>query len=275
MHYAVEIVTLGENGDPRNVVRFARAAEEAGWDGLFVWDHLAYAWGVPSGNPWIGLAAAAQATQRIRLGTSVTPVPRHLPPILAHTVAELDVLSEGRVIFGSGLGGVAVEYTAFGLPADAGQRARQLDEGLDVINRLWSGQCVSHHGEFYTVNEVTLAPLPVQRPRIPIWIGGTSRPAMRRAARWDGWVLPCANQDMAMTETPVEVNEHIRYVLLHRDSDAPMDIAITGYSEPGETAIVQDYAAAGVTWWFESLHGYRGNFDALMARIKAGPPRVA
>ena len=274
MQYAVEMITFGEFGDPRNVVRFAQAAEVAGWDGLFIWDHQAFAIGIPCAEPWVCLAAAAQATRRIRLGTSVTPVPRHWPHTLAHTVATLDILSEGRVIFGAGLGGVPDEFSAFGQPADAAIRARQLDEGLDVINRLWSGEPVNHHGEFYTVNGIALAPVPIQRPRPPIWIGGTSRPALRRAARWDGWIIPNATEQMTLAETPVQVNEHIRYILLNRTSDMPFDVAMTGYSKPGDVSLVRDYAAAGVTWWMESLHGYRGTLDELMARVKAGPPTI-
>jgi len=135
MRYGIEVVTLGACAAPRSVVALAQAAEAAGWDGLFVWDHLGFVWGAPSADPWVTLAAAAQATRRLRRGTAVTPLPRRRPQVLASTVATLDLLSGGRVIFGAGLGGVPREFTAFGESADARQRAQRLDEGWSC----WSG----------------------------------------------------------------------------------------------------------------------------------------
>ena len=166
-----------------------------------MWDHLAFAWGVPSGDPWVILAAVAQATTHLKLGPAITPLPRRRPHVLANTIATLDLLSEGRVIFGVGLGGVPQEFTAFGEHCPARHRAVQLDEGLQVLDRLWSGKPVTHAGPNYAINEVTLAPLPQQRPRVPIWVGGESRPALRRAARWDGWVIGGDNQDGEMVKT--------------------------------------------------------------------------
>src|SRR5688500_4723187 len=119
MHYAIEVVTLGEYADPRPVVRLAKAAEAAGWEGLFIWDHLGFVWGAPSGDPWVILAAVAQATERIKLASSVTPLPRHQPQMLANALATLDLLSDGRVIFGAGIGGMPQEFGAFGAIEDA------------------------------------------------------------------------------------------------------------------------------------------------------------
>ena len=184
MHYGIDVATLGDYANPRSVVPLAQAAEAAGWDGIFVWDHLAFAWGVPSGDPWVILAAVAQATSHLKIGTAITPLPRRRPHVLANTIATLDLLSAGRVILGAGLGGVPREFTAFGEEDNPRERAQRLDEGLDLLNRLWAGEPVTHTGAHYTVENVTLAPLPVQRPRVPIWIGGESRPALRRA-------LPC------------------------------------------------------------------------------------
>lgn len=274
MHFGIEVATLGEYADPRQVVRLAQAAEAAGWEGLFVWDHLAFAWGAPSGDPWVILAAVAQATRRLRLGPAVTPLPRRRPHLLANTLATLDVLSEGRVIFGAGLGGVPEEFTAFGEAGDPSARAARLDEGLAVLDRLWSGEMVTHHGIYYTVEAVTLAPLPVQRPRLPIWIGGESAPAMRRAARWDDWVVGGADQDgKTMNKTPAQVAEKLAYLRQNRSRSAPFDVSLSGYTtSPSDTARPREFAAVGVTWWVESLHGYRGSFDELLGRVKAGPP---
>ena len=272
MHYGIDVVTLGDYANPRSVVRLAQAAEAAGWEGIFVWDHLAFAWGVPSGDPWVILAAVAQATTRVKIGTAVTPLPRRRPHILANTVATLDQLSEGRVIFGAGLGGVPQEFTAFGQQDDARVRAERLDEGLDLLNRLWAGEQVTHRGVYYTVEDVTLAPLPVQTPRVSIWIGGESRPALRRAARWDGWVIGGDNEKGEMVTTPEQVAEQLAYVQQHRSASLPFDVALTGCSTPSGQTLVREFAAAGVTWWLESLHGFRGTFDELLARVIAGPP---
>jgi alkanesulfonate monooxygenase SsuD/methylene tetrahydromethanopterin reductase-like flavin-dependent oxidoreductase (luciferase family) len=133
-------------------VEVAQAAEAAGWEALVIWDHLGYVWGVPSADPWVVLAAAAQATARLLLGTAVTPLPRRRPAVVAGAVTTLDRLSGGRVIFGAGLGGVAEEFTAFGERAAIGDRAAMLDEGLDVVTALWSGRPVRHAGRFYQVD---------------------------------------------------------------------------------------------------------------------------
>lgn len=158
MHYAIDIVPFGEYADPRVIVRMAVAAENAGWDGVFIWDHLGYVWGAPSADPWVTLAACAQATTRIKLGPAVTPLARHRPHLLAATLANLDILSGGRVIFGAGLGGVEKEFSAFGEPADARVRAEKLDEGLELIDRLLSGEPVTHIGSHYTADSIQLAP---------------------------------------------------------------------------------------------------------------------
>lgn len=272
MRYGINVATLGDYANPKPVVELAQAAEAAGWDGIFVWDHLAFAWGVPSGDPWIILAAVAQATTRLKLGSAVTPVPRRRPHGLANTVATLDQLSSGRVIFGAGLGGVPQEFTAFGEEGDDRIRAERLDEGLGVLDHLWSGKAVTHQGNHFKVEDVTLSPLPVQRPRVPIWIGGESRAAHRRAARWDGWIGAGDNEKCEMIVSPEETAEKVAYIQQHRTDSSPFDIALTGITTADQGAMVQEYGTAGVTWWLESLHGFRGSFDDLMARVRFGPP---
>jgi alkanesulfonate monooxygenase SsuD/methylene tetrahydromethanopterin reductase-like flavin-dependent oxidoreductase (luciferase family) len=272
MHYGIDVATLGDYANPRRVVPLAQAAEAAGWEGIFVWDHLGFAWGAPSGDPWIILAAVAQATTRLKIGAAITPLPRRRPHVLANTIATLDQLSAGRVIFGAGLGGAPQEFSVFGEQDDPRERAQRLDEGLDLLDRLWAGEPVRHRGAHYTVDNVTLAPLPVQRPRVPIWIGGESRPALRRAARWDGWVVGGDNENAEMIKTPEQVAEKVAYIMEHRSSSLPLDVALTGCSTPGDSTLVRGFADAGVTWWLESLHGFRGAYDELQARVMAGPP---
>src|SRR5205823_8394942 len=125
----------GTYADPRAAARLASAAEDAGWEAFLVWDHLAFVWDGDTGDPWIVLAAVAAATSKLLVGTAVTPVPRRRLQVLASQVATLDLLSEGRTVFGAGLGGVKREYSAFGEADDAKLHAEMLDEGLDVLDR--------------------------------------------------------------------------------------------------------------------------------------------
>ena len=147
MRYGIVMSNLDDYADPRLAIRLARAAEEAGWEAFFVWDHLGFVWGSPSSDPWISLSAVAISTTHLKLGTAITPLARRRPQVVANALASLDLLSRGRVIFGAGLGGVAEEFTAFGEPDDAKERARILDEGLMVLDRLWSGEPLTHHGQ--------------------------------------------------------------------------------------------------------------------------------
>lgn len=272
VRYGISISTLGGYAEPGRVVEAARAAEAAGWEGLFVWDHIAYVWDVPSADPWVLLAAVAQVTARLRIGTAVTPLPRRRPAMVAGAVATLDRLSAGRMIFGAGLGGVPQEFSAFGEPAAAGVRSAMLDEGLEVVTELWSGRQVNYAGRFYRVDGVTMAPLPVQRPRVPVWIGGASAGARRRAARWDGWVIGCDDEKGTMVVAPDSIAAEADAVSELRAGARPFDIAVLGASAGPGDSVPDAYAEAGATWWLENIHERRGSRPGMLERIKAGPP---
>jgi alkanesulfonate monooxygenase SsuD/methylene tetrahydromethanopterin reductase-like flavin-dependent oxidoreductase (luciferase family) len=263
MRYGICLANIGTYSDPRVGVRVASAAEAAGWDGVFIWDHLAFVWGAPAADPWITLAAIASATSRVRIGTAVTPVARRRPQVLAHEVATLDVLSQGRVIFGAGLGGSVTEFSKFGEPTDAKVRAEMLDEGLGLLRDLWSGVAVTHRGEHYTADGVTLAPTPLQE-RVPIWIGGNRPASLRRAARWDGWLADSADPT-GMTLSPDDVARSIERI--GRSDD--FDVAVLGQSDRGDAGA---YERAGATWWLENLHDMRGSVDEVLRLVQAGPP---
>ena len=270
MRYAICVTNLGTYSDPGVVARLAVAAEDAGWNGLFIWDHLGFVWGAPACDPWVALTAAAALTTRLRLGTAVTPVPRRRPQVLATTLASLDILSKGRATLGVGIGGVPQEYAAFGERDSAKERAAMLDEALAIMDGLWSGEAVTYHGESYTVEGVTLAPLPVQRPRVPVWVGGNSGPALRRAARWDGWMPDSADPEKIVM-SPQDLAAKLSIVQSHRPSDGPFDVVFMGYSTPADGALAREYADAGATWWLEQLHDMRGSAEEMLARTKAGP----
>ena len=263
MRYGICLANIGTYSDPSVAVRVAQVADAGGWDGVFVWDHLAFAWGVPAADPWTVLAAIATSTERVRLGPAVTPVARRRPHVLAHQVATLDNLSGGRVTFGAGLGGSASEFGKFGEPTDEKVRAAMLDEGLELLRRFWSGEEVTHRGRHYTVEGVSLAPLPIQK-RLPIWIGGNRPASLRRAARFDGWLADSADPT-GMTLSPEDVARSIATI---GRSDA-YDVAVLAERERGDPA---EYAQAGATWWLENLHDRRGSIDDVLALVQKGPP---
>ncbi len=263
MRYAICLANIGTYSDPRAGVRLAEAAEASGWDGIFSWDHLAFVWGPPAADLWITLAAIAAATSKVRIGTAVTPVARRRPQVLAQTVATLDVLSGGRVIFGAGLGGSPSEFGKFGEPTDAKVRAAMLDEGLELLRRYWSGEEVTHRGEHYTVDGVTLAPRPVQE-RLPIWIGGNRPASLRRAARWDGWIADSADPT-GMTLSPDDVARSIETI----GRGDEYEVAVLGQSDRGDPAA---YERVGATWWLENVHDMRGNAAEAHALVSKGPP---
>jgi len=238
VRFAVCAANFGSWSDPHLAVRAARATEASGWDGFFVWDHLAFVWGPPSADPWVTLAGVAAATEGLTLGTALTPLPRRRPQVVAQQLETLGRLNGGRVVLGAGLGGNEQEFTAFGEDADPHARARLLDDGLELVRGLWDG---------------------------PIWVGGNSGPALRRAARWDGW-LPNSLEPHRISMTAGELGRHVDSI----GRGEGFDVAFNGYSEPGEN--VRPYADAGATWWLENLHDQRGDADALVARIEAGPP---
>ena len=185
LRFAVGAPNVREYGDPRLLVELGRAAEASGWDGFFVWDHLAYREpGAPVADPWVAIGALAASTERLRLGVLVCGLARRRPWKVARETASLDVLSNGRLVFGAGLGSLAEEeFERFGEEPDARVRAAKLDEGLEIVTGLWSGEPFEHRGEQFTVRETCFRPPPVQRPRIPVWI---ARPVAGAAA-----VSPC------------------------------------------------------------------------------------
>jgi alkanesulfonate monooxygenase SsuD/methylene tetrahydromethanopterin reductase-like flavin-dependent oxidoreductase (luciferase family) len=266
VRHAVCVANVGTYGDPRAILRVAEVAEETGWDGFFCWDHLAFAWDAPACDPWVALAAVAARTSRLTLGATVTPVARRRPQVLAQTVASLDLLSGGRVVFAAGLGGREVEFTAFGEDADPRRRALLLDEGLELLCRLWRGERVVHRGAL-VVDGVTLAPLPKRQP--PIWIGGDSEAALRRAARYDGWVADSVAPDRMKLE-PSDVAARVATI----GRGTGFDVVVNGYSERGDRDLIAAYREAGATWWLENVHDLRGSAEQMLERVAAGPAAV-
>jgi alkanesulfonate monooxygenase SsuD/methylene tetrahydromethanopterin reductase-like flavin-dependent oxidoreductase (luciferase family) len=273
---AVGLPNIGDYGDPDLLVDLAGTAERAGWDGVFLWDHLAYREpGWPAADPYVTAGAIAVTTERVRIGVLITPLSRRRPWKVARETASLDVLSGGRLVVGTGLGSQAeAEFAAFGDDPDPRVRAERLDEGLEILIGLWGEEPFSHNGRHFRVAETVFLPRPLQRPRPPIWIAGRwpARRPFRRAARYDGVFPTFEGVGHAEMPSPERLAEAIAYTRTHRETAAPFDVVLEGQSDGPDPARVAPYEAAGLTWWIEKLGWFRGPVEAMRERIELGPP---
>jgi alkanesulfonate monooxygenase SsuD/methylene tetrahydromethanopterin reductase-like flavin-dependent oxidoreductase (luciferase family) len=269
------------NGDPRAIAELAREAEAAGWDGVFYWDGICVG-DMDTYDPWVVMAAMAVRTERVRLGAILTPPARRRPWKLARETMTLDHLSGGRLVLPVGLGALDDGgFSKVGEPTDRKVRAGRLDEGLEILTGLWSGEPFSYEGEHYRLEEMTFLPPPIQKPRIPIWVVGAwpSERSMRRALRYEG--LLAAKAGGTATEpgvTPDDIRAMREYVEENREAAGDYDIVWEGMTpgdDPARAAeTVRPYAAAGATWWIESMWTPPNEPDDLRRRVEAGPPRV-
>lgn len=278
MRFAIDIAPLGDLADPVAIVRLARAAEASGWDGLSIWDSLGVSMGTVAADPFVTLAAVAAATERIRLIISVVALPRRRPQLVVQSAGTLDRISGGRLVLGIGAGGDPGDFDAFGEASPLTERVAQMDAALAVIDPWLRGEAA--HLEGPGAVDVVVGPRPIQRPRPPIWLGGMRPGALRRAARWDGWIAIAVSDDgSSMVLAPDTLatmigSVHAERAALGRARD-PFEVALFAFSEPDRPETVQAYVDAGATWWLESLSPMRGSIDALLAVVEAGPPRLA
>jgi probable F420-dependent oxidoreductase len=284
MRYGIVIPNFGTGGDPRVLVDLARRTEDAGWDGFFVWDHLLVdpTWTLEIADPWIALAAIAQATTRIRLGPMVAALPRRRPAKLARETASLDRLSGGRLILGAGLGWPSeADFGWFGDETDLARRGAMTDECLAILEGLWGGEPFTFAGAHYRVGTSTFLPRPVQEPRIPIWVAalrpGPDAP-LRRAAHWDGFV-PASEDGYLPLETFARDVARVRELraAAGTPADASYEVVASGATPVDDRAAaieaVAAFEAAGATWWQEIVSDWLGGVGEIQARIAAGPPR--
>jgi alkanesulfonate monooxygenase SsuD/methylene tetrahydromethanopterin reductase-like flavin-dependent oxidoreductase (luciferase family) len=253
-------------------------AEQAGWDGIFVWEA---AYGV---DAWSLLAAMAARTQRIRLGTLLTPLPWRRPWKLASQVATVDQLSGGRAILAVGVGAIDTGLPATGEETDLRLRAERLDEGIDLITTLWDGG-LSYHGRYYDFevdrDDLTKAVRPASG-RIPVWVVGVwPRPkSMRRVLRCDG-IIP--QYDLGGRDGGPDDVRALRAWLAEHGARPGLDVVAEGETpadDPGAAAAhVTPWAQAGCTWWIENRwvmpDGTTDPMAVVRARLAAGPPVAA
>jgi hypothetical protein len=305
IRFGLDMPNMGACGSAQALADLAVEAEQAGWDGFFVWDTV-YAEmddprNEPTCDPWIALAAIAGRTQKIRLGPLVTPIARRQPWILARETVTLDHLSNGRLILPVGLGAlVDGAFSKVGEITERKARARRLDEGLEILEGLWSGKPFKFSGEHFHVDEMAFLPRPFRSPRIPVWVVGAwpRMKSMQRALRWDG-ILPnkfsadgqnLANDGSSTAGgmTPTDIREMKAFIDEKRSQIGiepgarPYEIVVGGGTPRADLAqeadTIRPYADAGATWWLESVwktfYAAPGDMQALRDRIKQGPPQL-
>jgi alkanesulfonate monooxygenase SsuD/methylene tetrahydromethanopterin reductase-like flavin-dependent oxidoreductase (luciferase family) len=268
MRFAISAPNVGE---PTALIELAELAESSGWHGFFLWDHLHLRRDLhlDVDDPWVVLGGCAARTTSLHLGTLVTPLARRRPHVVAKQVTTLDHMTGGKAILGVGLGVPAEEeYGAFGEPIDAKVHAAMLDEALEVVTGLWSGEPHSFAGEHYQVDGAHFLPRPVQQPRPPVWVAALwpHRRPLRRAARWDG-VVPLNPTGKPLTP---EIVQQVVGVIAELRSLDGFDVVVTA----SEGVDASEYAEAGATWVIESIWPHpNGWYDELRAKCAAGPPR--
>ena len=271
MRLGLYIPPFDELADPALVARLCAEAEEAGWDGAFIWDQLHWREPVAAvGDPQITLAAIAGATERIRLGPMVTPLARRRPAKVARETATLDRLSDGRLTLGVGLGSdkFAGEYSITGEELDDRKRAGMLDEALGILQAAWTGEPVHHRGEHYTIDTMRFLPRPVQRPGVPIWSRASTaspghfaaRSGTRASSRW------ASSTRTSSPRSPPSSSRLGRET--SDDAAAPFDLAVE--LDPGSDPA--PYAAAGATWGLVAFPWNPVSVDQVRGVIREGPP---
>lgn len=263
VRWGLSISLAGDLADPREVARVAVAAERAGWDGVFVWDHLWHRTGAPFADAFVTLAAVAAATERVLIGTMVAALPRRRPQLVAQATTSLDRLSGGRMVLGLGLGVDSYgEYSLFHEPAtDDRARAAALDTGIRDLQQMLAGAPLASAGGRVTT------PAGVQQPRVPMWIAGraglTAGPRRVRRHGLEGLALVGA-----ATWTP----EHVAAALHAGGLEAGgltagrLDVALVGGTHPDVDAL----ASAGTTWCFPEILPGATAADALA--LASSPP---
>jgi alkanesulfonate monooxygenase SsuD/methylene tetrahydromethanopterin reductase-like flavin-dependent oxidoreductase (luciferase family) len=263
VQHAICFMPCGDLADVSAVTDLARLAEETGWDGVFLWDHILRAPSEPAevADTTVALTAVALATSRVRFGPMVTPLPRRRPQKLARESVTLDRLSGGRLTVGIGLGVDAWgELSRFGDLADPIQRGDMLDEGVGLLAQLMSGAAVDHRGRYFQASDVQFVPGPVQ-PRIPIWMaahGDRHLRPVRRAARYDGLYV--------IDNNPAVVSRIAGTIAEIRGGLTGFDLAVIVPSGT-DTGPLSD---AGATWAMHDVSPI-GSAAALRSRIESGP----
>ncbi len=275
------------SGDARTASEYAREAERAGWDGFFVWE------GVYAEDAWVMLAACAMTTEKIRIGTLLTPPTRRRPHKLASETSSIDRLSNGRLILSVGLGAPHENsgWDEFGEITERKIRAERMDESLEILTRLWQGEPFEYVGKHFRARIPIFSqpPPPIQKPRVPIWVVGAvnREKSLQRVLKYDG-LLPTLVAEKGDTTpeiggsfTPEQLRAAIDWINARREIETPLDVIVENQT-PGDDPIrareiIKPFAAAGATWHIESMWDTMDAADGqqqVLKRIRQGPPRL-
>lgn len=278
MRFGLFLPPFGPFAAPRRVAGLARTAEDSGWDGLFLWDHLLSLPSLEVADPWVTLAASAMVTSDIRLGVLVTPLSRRRPSTLARQLATVDGLSNGRLVAGIGIGDDGWrEFSAFGEATDPVERGRILDESLTVLQGLLSGEPFRFSGEHHTVDAPAFVPRPMQDP-LPIWAAcrWPHRRPLARAASVQGCfpIFPTDPAGPIPIPDAAEVAQ-VRRQLVDLGAGPGHDLIVRASLSAVQGArmvdVVPEQAAAGVTWLLEGFGPSQPPED-IDQIVAAGPP---
>jgi alkanesulfonate monooxygenase SsuD/methylene tetrahydromethanopterin reductase-like flavin-dependent oxidoreductase (luciferase family) len=263
-------------GNPKLITKLAIESEKSGWHGFFLWDHIVNTEGFPDTvDPFIALTSVAENTEKIHIGTTVTPLPRRRPWKLARETVTLDILSEGRLILGIGLGGPS-EFSIMNEETNLRIMAEMADEQLEILNGLWSGEDFSYTGKYYKIDKVKFLPRPVQRPKIKMWGAGTwpKKGPFKRAAKLDG-VIPLS-VDYRNPLTPDDYRNMIEYMKKHglRYPFDIVEISFDATRSNDKKRSIQDFQDAGVNWWLELVSDWNGSYKKIKDIITQGPTQI-
>lgn len=278
MKFGIYAPNFGDTfGNPKRITELAVEAEKAGWDGFFLWDHIIYPdEGSPDlVDPFITLTSVAENTEKIKIGTTVTPLPRRRPWKLARETVTLDIISEGRLILGVGLGNRR-ELGLMNEETNPRKMAEMANEQLEILCGLWSGEEFSYEGKYYKLDKAKFLPRPVQNPRIKIWGAGTwpKKGPFKRAAGLDG-VVPLS-VDYTTPLTPDDFRNMIEY-MKKQGLNEPYDIVEISFDATKgseKKRSIREFRDVGVNWWLELVSDWNGSFEKIKDIITQGPSQI-
>ncbi|MDH5403068.1 MAG: LLM class flavin-dependent oxidoreductase [Candidatus Heimdallarchaeota archaeon] len=275
MKFGFFLPTMASFADPKQVIEFAILAEKSGWDGVFLPDHLMHHDSIPWLDANIMMTAIVCNTKNIKVGSWITPVVRRQPWQLAKELATLDILSNGRIILGAGIGAPPSDYTSFGIKYE--NMGEKLDEALEILDLCWKGETFDFEGKYYQLKDVRLLPKPIQKPRIPILIGGKwpgNKPFIR-GAKWDG-MMPISKQ-WPKHLTIEEIKELTSFInserKKHTNENAELLIQLD-ISEINNIHLLSKLYELGVTWILFGISPRTGSVEQIKQAILHGPPKL-